>query len=212
MNVPWDVPVDPPPPEARDWLIDELSKPQYQAAKPTLFDQIAQAIGDWLASLRLGNLEGPPAFGFGIIIVLVVAALVVAFLIFGLPRLNRRSSVAGVLFGEDDQRSAATMRADAAAAADRGDYATGIAELFRAIARGLSERGIVTVSPGTTGRGFAAAAGARFPQFDTRLFAAAVAFDEVRYLGLSGSILTYETIVTLESELRAVRAAPAVQP
>ena len=83
------------------------------------------------------------------------AALVVAFLIFGVPRLNRRSRVAGVLFGEDDDRGSADMRRDAAAAASRGDYATAIAELFRALARGLAERTIVTVTPGTTARGFA---------------------------------------------------------
>ena len=44
--LPWHVPVDPEPPEARQWLVDELSKPQYQAAKPTLFDQIAKAISE----------------------------------------------------------------------------------------------------------------------------------------------------------------------
>jgi len=61
--LPWDVPVDPEPPEARQWLVDGLSKPQYQAAKPTLFDQIAKAISDWFSSLQIGTVEGPPAFG-----------------------------------------------------------------------------------------------------------------------------------------------------
>ncbi len=110
MTLPWDVPVDPPPPDARNWLIDELSKPQYQAAKPTLFDEIAKAVGDWLNSLQVGDLEGPPVVGYAVIIALVIAGLVVAFVIFGLPRLNRRSSVAGVLFGDNDVRSAADMR------------------------------------------------------------------------------------------------------
>jgi len=32
LPVPFDVPVDPDAPEARQWLADELSKPQYQAA------------------------------------------------------------------------------------------------------------------------------------------------------------------------------------
>ncbi len=192
-------------------MINELSKPQYQAAKPTLFDQIAKAIGDWFGSLQFGDVQGPPVFGFGLIIGLVVAALVVAFVIFGVPRLNRRSSVTGVLFGDNDVRSAADMRADAAAAASRGDYATAIAELFRAIARGLSERAIVSVSPGTTARGFAAAAASAFPRFDARLLTAAVAFDEVRYLGMAGSVDAYDAIVGLESELRAVRPADAVR-
>ena len=208
--LPWDVPVDPEPPEARQWLVDELSKPQYQAAKPTLFDQIAKAISDWVSSLQIGTVEGPPAFGLGVILVLVAAALVVAFLIFGVPRLNRRSRVAGVLFGEDDARGSADMRRDAAAAASRGDYATAIAELFRALARGLTERTIVTVTPGTTARGFAGRAGVTFPQFADRLVTAAEAFDDVRYLGHPGSVEWYEALVALESEVRAAR--PALEP
>lgn len=211
MTLPWDVPVDPPPPDARNWLIDELSKPQYQAAKPTLFDEIAKAVGDWLNSLQVGDLEGPPVVGYAVIIALVIAGLVVAFVIFGLPRLNRRSSVAGVLFGDNDVRSAADMRSDAAAAASRGDYPTAIAELYRAIARGLAERSIVTVSPGTTARGCATAAATSFPQFEARLLAAAGAFDEVRYLGHSGSAESYADIVALEAELRAARPASAVR-
>lgn len=208
--LPWDVPVDPEPPEAKQWLVDELSKPQYQAAKPTLFDQIAKAISDWFASLQIGSVEGPPAFGFGVLLVLVVAAIVVAFLIFGVPRLNRRSRVAGELFGEDDDRSSADMRGDASAAASRGDYATAIAELFRALARGLAERTIVTVTPGTTARGFAGRAGVTFPLAADRLMAAADAFDGVRYLGHAGSAEEYERLVVLEAELRTAR--PAQEP
>jgi hypothetical protein len=45
------IPVDPDSPEAKQWLIDELSKPQYQAAKPTWFDLLAKSINDWLSSL-----------------------------------------------------------------------------------------------------------------------------------------------------------------
>lgn len=208
--LPWDVPVDPEPPEAKQWLIDELSKPQYQAAKPTLFDQIAKAISDWFASLQIGSVEGPPAFGFGVLLVLVVVGVVVAFLIFGVPRLNRRSRVAGELFGEDDDRSSTDMRRDASAAASRGDYATAIAELFRALARGLAERTIVTVTPGTTARGFAGRAAVTFPLAADRLITAADAFDGVRYLGHPGSAEEYERLVALEAELRTAR--PAQEP
>ena len=210
--LPRDVPVDPEPPEATQWLIDELAKPEYQAAKPTLFDQIAKAISDWFSSLQIGTVEGPPAFGLGVILVLVAAGLIVAFLIFGVPRLNRRSRVAGVLFGENDTRSAADMRRDAAAAASRGDFATATAELFRALARGLAERTLVTVTPGTTARGFAGRAGAAFPQFVERLVLAAEAFDGVRYLGQPGSAEGYESLVALESDLRAVRPVQEAVP
>ena len=205
MTLPWDVPVEPLPPEAKQWLIDELSRPQYQAAKPTLFDQISKAVADWFASLQFGDAQGPPVVGYTVIIALVVAGLVVAFLIYGLPRLNRRSTVVGELFGENDDRSAADMRAAGAAAASRGDYAMATAELFRAIARGLAERSIVSVTPGTTAHGFAVQATRSFPDFGNRLGDAATAFDEVRYLGHPGSAGAYELLAALESDLRAAR-------
>jgi hypothetical protein len=208
--MPLDVPVDPDPPEATEWLIDELAKPVYQAAQPTLFDRIAKAIGDWLDSLQFGTIEGPPALGIGLVVALVAVALVVAFLVFGMPRLNRRSVVTGALFGDDDDRSAARIRQDAEAAARRGDFATAIAEMFRAIARGLAERTIVTTTPGTTARDFAARAGAVFPELGARLVESAVAFDAVRYLGRDGSQQQYRAIAALESDLRAAR--PSLEP
>lgn len=204
-GLPFDVPVDPDAPEATNWLIDELSKPVYQAAKPTLFDRIAQSISDWIGSLQLGAAQGPPAFGIGVVIVLVVVGLIVAFLIFGVPRLNRRSAVTGSLFGEDDVRTAAVMRRDAQAAAARGDYSAAVAEMFRAIARGLAERTIVTTTPGTTARDFAVRSGRVFPGFAPRLVDAATAFDAVRYLGREGTHEQYEAIAALESELNAAR-------
>ena len=208
--LPLDVPVDPDAPDAAQLLINELAKPQYQAAKPTLFDLVAKSLQDWLSSLRLGDLQGPPALGLGIILILVVVGIIVAFLIFGLPRFNRRSAVTGALFGEDDARSAATMRRDAEAAAARGDYSTAVAEMFRAIARGLAERVIATTNPGTTARDFAANAAVTFPALADALRTSATSFDEVRYLGRVGTEQQYEQVAALERDLRA--ATPALEP
>ncbi|MBN9240103.1 MAG: hypothetical protein BGO97_10355 [Micrococcales bacterium 70-64] len=204
--LPADVPVDPDAPDATQWLIDELSKAPYQAAQPTLFDRIAKAISDWIASLQLGAAQGPPALGLGLVIVLVVAALVTAFLIFGLPRLNRRSRVTGSLFGDEDARTAARIRQDAERAAAAGDYSTAVVEMFRAIARGLAERTLVTTSPGTTARDFAARAGGTFPDLADRLAVSATAFDGVRYLDRTGSRDEYEAIAELERDLRAAKS------
>lgn len=199
------VPVDPDAPTAQDWLITELSKAVYQAAKPTLFDRIAKAISDWLNSLQFGAVQGPPALGLGVVVVLVALALVVAFLIFGVPRLNRRSSLSASVFGDDDARTAARMRQDAAAAASRGDYSTAVVEMFRAIARGLAERTVVTTTPGTTARDFAVQAGVAFPPVAERLVQAARAFDEVRYLNRVGSSEQFDLVAALEADLRAAR-------
>jgi hypothetical protein len=197
-----EIPVDPEPPEATEWLIEELSNPVYQAAQPTLFDRIAKSIADWFASLQFGQAQGPPAVGLAVIVGLIVVGIIVAFLIFGVPRLNRRSSVVGALFGDDDARTSTRMRLDAEAAAARGDFTAAVAEMFRAIARGLAERTIVSTTPGTTARGFAATASAAFPGSAARLIAAAVAFDDVRYLGRTANADGFANMAALEADLR----------
>ena len=199
------VPVDPDADEARRLLLDELSKAEYREAQPTWFDRLATAIGDWLQSLTVGSAGGPPGIGQLIVILVVVVALVVAFLVFGLPRLATRSRVSGSLFGDDDARDAAAIRRAAESAAGRGDFALAITEMFRATARGLAERTVLSTTPGTTAHDFAQRAASAFPDFDDALRDAAVAFDEVRYLGRDGSGTQYEAIAALERGLREAK-------
>ncbi|MGL4339591.1 MAG: DUF4129 domain-containing protein [Rhodoglobus sp.] len=205
LMVPAEVPVDPEAPEATEWITAELSKAPYQAAKPSWFDLLAKAVWDWIDSLQLGNGEGPAGLGLGLVIAIVVGVIVVAFLVFGLPRLNRKSAVSDTnsLFGEDDRRSAAKIRQDAEAAAARGDHSTAVVEMFRALARGLAERTIVTTSPGTTARDFAARCAIPFPALEARMREAAALFDRVRYLGREGTAEQFTRMVALERELRA---------
>jgi len=212
LPLPWDVPVDPDAPDATEWLINELSKPAYQAAQPTLFDRISKAISDWLQSLQWGSAGGPPALGLAFVVALAVAALVVAFLIFGLPRLNRRSAVSGSLFGDDDARTAARIRQDAERAAADGDFSAGVVEMFRAIARGLAERTIVSTNPGTTARDFAVRAGLTFPGLAEGLVVSAASFDDVRDVGRTGTRDQYESIAHLERSLRAASPTPHTAP
>lgn len=201
-----DVPVDPDADEARRWVLDELSDPRYEAAKPTWFDQLSAAFLDWLTSLGGETTGGPSGLLLAIVVIIIVAALVAAFLIFGVPALNRRSAVAGALFGQDDERSAAAMRQAAADAASRSDWSLAIQESFRAIARGLAERTILATSPGTTARGFSARAAAVFPPLAEGLAAAAGSFDGVRYLGRPGTETEFRAVARLEAELRNARS------
>jgi hypothetical protein len=200
-----EVPVDPDAGDARRRIIEELSKPEYEAARPTWFDRLSAAIGDWFASLRIGG-DGPLQWIVIVAIAVVVLALLVtAFLVFGLPRLNRRARSSGALFGVDDARSAEQMRRAAADAASRSDWAAAIEETYRALARGLAERTILTTTPGTTALGFASRASAAFPGFAAELHSAASAFDAVRYLGGAGSEEAYLEVAALESALRTER-------
>ena len=200
------VPVDPDAPEAQQWLRDELAKPEYEAARPNWFDRLSSAFFEWIGSLTTDGGSGPPGTGLVIILVIVAAIIIIAFLIFGLPRINRRSRITGVLFGDDDARTAATMRKSAEDAARDSDYALAIAEMFRSIARGLAERTVLTTSPGTTAHDFAARAGARFPDHAVALDVAAIAFDEVRYLDRPGTSEQYAAVAELETNLRAAKA------
>lgn len=203
--LPFDVPVVPDQPEGQDWVLEELAKPQYQAARPTLWDIIIDAILDWLGSFQIGGIQGPPAFGLGVVIVLAVAALVIALVVFGLPRLNRRSKVAGGLFGDDDERTAAELRDVAAKAAAAGDWVTAITELFRSIARNLAEREMLITFPGTTAHEFGESGGRLFPSYADDLRTAAASFDGVRYLQGIGSREEYEQVDRLERALRTAK-------
>jgi hypothetical protein len=205
IAIPFRVPVDPDSGPARQWVIAELSKPEYQAAQPTWFDRLSTAFTDWLDGLKLqtdGVTQTPVLLIVGAI---VIAALVAAYFVFGAPRLNRRSSTVGALFGDADVRDAAAMRRAAQDAAQRADYAVAIQELFRALARELAERTIVTTDPGTTAVGFSTRAAVAFPAFSDRLAAAAAGFDRVRYLGSDGTRDDYRALVELESGLRTAR-------
>jgi hypothetical protein len=205
-EVRFDVPVDPEAPEAQQWLREELAKAPYQAARPTWFDRLSQAFLDWLGSLSFGD-----GGGFGgwiplVVTVLAIAAVVALFLIFGMPRLNRRRRRLPGVLGENDRRSADDMRRAARMAAAAGDWNRAVQEMYRAIARGLDERTVLRSLPGTTAHDIATRAGGVFPAQADRLEHAARAFDAVRYLGRDASENDFAAVAELERDLREAQA------
>jgi hypothetical protein len=200
-----EVPVDLDEGEAKRLILDELAKAEYQQSQPNWLDTIAQGFLDWLSSLQFDGDEGPPEALLAIIVVAVIGAIVIAVLVFGLPRLNRRSAASSVVFGEHDERSAEAMRHAAERSAADGDFTLAVAEMFRSIARGLTERTIVTVMPGTTAGDFSRRASSAFPAETESIAEAASAFDGVRYLGQPGSSAQFAAVNALESRLRASR-------
>jgi hypothetical protein len=208
-------PLNPSALSARTQLLHELAKAQYLTAKPTFIQSFLQGLENWFESLFSGvHLNAPAGSGsslIGIVIVVaVLAAVVVGFLIFGLPRLNRRSGISGSLFGADDDRGSDALRQAAEQAAASGEFATAIEEGFRAIARGLAERVVFTTFPGTTAHTFAAETTQVFPNYGAELSRAANAFDAVRYLGARGTESDWLAIRDLEAGLR--RARPLLEP
>lgn len=176
-------PLTPSPDEGRDWLIGELAKPEYQAAKPTLFDRVSQAVFDWISDLLQGGDGVAPGWVPVVLVIVLILAVIAVLLIWGRPRANRRlaRSHSDSLFGENDTRSAATLRRDAEAAAARGDYSLAVMERFRGLSRDLDDRTLIVLDPGTTAQTAMALAGRVFPDRAADLGHAATAFDAVRY-------------------------------
>lgn len=207
-------PASPPPgrDDARELLDQELQRGEYQQAEPAWFDMVGQAIVDFFE--RLLNPEGTGQLGAGgvIVVVLLIAALIVtAFMVWGRPRAVRRSSQsAGDLFGEAEQRSARELRRAAETAARAARYDEAIVLRVRALARDLAARGIVMLPPGATVQAFARRAGMPFPAFTAKLDAAADAFDDVRYLRGPGSEAAYALVRDLDTALS--NAQPEMMP
>ncbi len=204
IALPAAVPVQPDAGTARGWLLDELAKPAYAAAQPSPIDRAAQAFTTWFASLFDVKGADTPPLALAVAIAIVVAVLVVALLLFGVPRRNRRSTI-GSLFGADDRRSAEDMRRAAEAAMTRSDWSLAVLERFRALARGLDERTLVAVFPGTTASGFAATASRAFPAERGELQAAAELFDGVRYADEPATREDALSVFALDDRLAAAR-------
>ncbi|MER7796904.1 DUF4129 domain-containing protein [Microbacterium sp. NPDC096154] len=198
--------------EAREWAERELSDPVYAEAQPTPLDRLAQAIGEFLGDLLTprGDVEWSPVLAVAAVAV-AVGLVVAAVLIWGRPRLAHRADErSSPLFGETETRSAAELRAAAAAHAAASEWDDAIVVRFRALARGLEERGVVEAPPGTTAHGLARRSAHPFPAHGGALESAARAFDDVRYLRRHGTADLYAAISRLDEDL--VRTTPARAP
>lgn len=68
--------------EAQQWAEDELSKPEYQQAKPNWFDQLVRDVVDGIIGLFNGDGTGSVApIALTIIAIVLIAAIVVALII-----------------------------------------------------------------------------------------------------------------------------------
>lgn len=197
--------------EARRWAERELANPIYATAKPTLFDRVAAAIRDFFTTLFGSAPTGAWGWWIAVIVAVIVVLLIVgAFFIWGRPRAEARARRSSDLFGDREERTAAQLRRAADAAAARGSWSEAVVLRFRALARGLDERDIVSTAPGATAHGFARAAGRRIPSAAEPLETAASAFDDVRYLGRPGTADLYDRVRAAEGATASVPALEKV--
>lgn len=201
-------PLDPDTDTARDWLMRELSKNEYVSAQPTLIDRLINDFLNWLGSL-FGDASGAPIDPTGLIVAVVVVIVgIVIALVVGRPAARRSSGVDGDrrrVFLDDDTRTASELRAASEAAARSGDWALAVTERFRAIARDLADRTIISLRPGSTSHAVARRASAPFPNEREALTQAANDFDDVRYLDRAGSEAAWQRTRELDRRLAGAK-------
>ena len=169
--------LNPTPPQARTWLRQELHRADYQSS---WLDSASRWISEQLRRLLegAGNLSGVSP-----VITALIAVIVIALLVWVLPRVRREPVAARA--GEavlDDLTITARRYRDLAAQALREErYDDAVLDGFRAIARDMSDRNVLDDAPGRTAHEVSLALAAPFPGHAERLARAADLFDAVRY-------------------------------
>jgi hypothetical protein len=171
------VPVQPDRGQARSWAVQELSRPEYQQARPGVVERALSWLVQRLDVLSLGT-GAPPALALlGIALLVGGVCGYVIYRAGGLhPAARRRTQVLPAT-----PTTAAGHRAAAAAHAAAGHWDLAVVERFRAIARELEERALLRPQPGRTAVELARDGGRALPNLAADLLVAARYFDDVSY-------------------------------
>ena len=177
-----DAPLTPDDGEAHDWIIEELSHPEYTDV-PNPIAHWLQSIINWFWQAVSWKGQGTPPVSliFMIVGIIALAAIIIA-LILNPIRLAKR--VPPTVFEEEASETEAQASFDEAVAAQDWDLAYVWA--YRLMVLGLDARDVVTSTPGLTAREASQAATRVAPMFGSQLDQFARAFDQVRY-GRSGA-------------------------
>jgi hypothetical protein len=199
------VPLAPDRDTAREAARAELADPAYQAHEPSLWERAASwlwdKISDALSAAGSGVMGGPWAY-LALAGIVVVGALLLRARLGPMAATSRRR--AGELFG-DAARTAADHQRAADAALAAGDLSGAVQERFRALVRGLEERGLVAARAGYTADEAAEESARVLPGCAQALRAAARAFDDVRYGGRPGTVEGHARVAAAEAAVRAAR-------
>ncbi len=202
--LPWAVPVVPDPDSARDAAREELTDPAYRSQEPTLFERITDEILDRLGELFGRTADNAPGGRWSLVLLTAVVLLAVWGLRARLGKLASTGRRTAEVFGTT-VRTAAEHHADADTALAAGDLDTAVTERFRALVRGLEERGLLDPRPGRTANEAAEEGGRLLASCALQLRAAARVFDEVRYGGRAATAAGHVTVADADRAARAAR-------
>lgn len=209
-----DTPITPDADQARDWMLKELAKPEYHRGGENWLTSFQQWLTNFLRRATRFEFGDNAAGGWDSVILIATIALVIGVVLWvvlgPVRRAHRRSRSNSILEGDD--RSSEQMRAAAEAAANLGDWHTAVLERFRALVRGVEERGIVDVVPGMTAYEFTIAAGYELPPFAADLRRSGDIFDSVRYGHLAATRDLYRWVTDTESAVRVADSHIGVAP
>ena len=176
-----EIPLTPDQGEARDWLLEELSKGVYGEISGPIVSFVSDLIDGFFHLLSWRG-EGTPPISLilTILAIIAIAALIVVLILHPIRLAKRRS---GSVFEEETSTPQVRASFDEAVAAQDWDLAYVWA--YRLMVLGLDAQDVVTSTPGLTAREAAHAATRVAPMFGPQLDQFAQTFDQVRY-GRSG--------------------------
>ncbi|GHF77202.1 hypothetical protein FHX82_005944 [Amycolatopsis bartoniae] len=182
----------------------ELSGPEYHVNDPGLVDRVLRWLAERLADLFHAASTAVPGGPLGLLVLLAVLVLIAVVVRLRVGKLARTTRVPGLVF-EDTTRTAADYRQAAEQAAAAGDFAAAVRERFRALVRGLEERGVLEALSGRTVDEAARDAGARLPASRDALIAAARLFDDVHYGDRPAGADDYRRLAALDEQVQRER-------
>lgn len=200
--------LSPTPPQAREWLKQELQGPEYRS--PWLDSALR-----WATDLLNSLLDGARNLaGLSPLITALMALLVIAFLAWVLPRVRREpraSATAGAVL-EDLTITSRHYRDLASQSLREGRFDEAVLDGFRAITKDMSDRRVLDDAPGRTAHEVSLALGSPFPGHTDRLAGAADLFDSVRYGHRRANAEQAIRIHRLDAELAVTRPILAPSP
>jgi hypothetical protein len=203
------VPIDVGRDEARRAAVDELAKPVYAHARPSLTRRALDWIGHELNTLwdkAFGGGSGGDGEGWTAMVVLLVLLVVVVVVIrrrYGAVR--RRVTADQTLFDEAAPLDSAGYRRAAEEHAAGGRWAEAVRARLRAVIAALEERAVLDPRPGRTADVAAREAGAVLPDQAPALLAAARVFDDIWYGQAAAGPDDYRRLVSVDEAVAAAR-------